>query len=109
MKAGSREQGGLIEDGGKEEDGDEGGEEDDGCDKGGAFEKAAVKKLARNHNRGGKKGSHQGNDLTRVRTRGAAKVDCSIENEDRGEGDEGVVANEGCNDCDGKTPKVFLG
>ena len=99
MKAGSGEQGGLGgEDGRQEEDGDEGGEEDRGVDKGRAFQQAAVKRTSRNQHRGCEKGGDQGNNLKRAGIRGAAEGDESIYEEDGGERDEGVVADEGCND-----------
>ena len=106
MKAGSGEQGGLGgEDGGEEEDGDEGGEEDRGVDNGGAFEQSAVKRCIRLQHRGCEKGGDQGNNLKMVKIRDAAAGDESIDDEDGGERDEGVVADEGGNDCDGEGPE----
>ena len=110
MEAGSGKQGGLGgEDGRQEEDGDEGGDEDRRVVKSRAFEQAAVKRLIRNQHRGCEKGGDQGNNLSRVRIRGAAEVDESIYDEDGGERDEGVEADEGGDDCDGERSEEGVG
>ena len=44
-----------------------------------------------------------------VRTRGAAAGDAAIEEEDDCERDEGEVADEGCDDCDGERSEEGVG